>query len=95
METIAQQVTRVITEMADLTGYPAPDDAEIKPETHLFNDIGFDSLDAIETVMAIEAEFDIDLPDADIENVVTVQGAIDVVRKHCPQRAATEEAAAK
>ena len=47
-------------------------EAEIKPETKLKDDLGADSLDLFEMVMALEEEFGIEIPSEDLENIVTV-----------------------
>ncbi|KAN0060249.1 mitochondrial acyl carrier protein [Thecaphora frezii] len=45
------------------------------------NDLGLDSLDAVEVVMAIEEEFNIEIPDAEADNITTIQQAIDYISK--------------
>ena len=45
------------------------------------DDLGADSLDTIEIVMAVEECFDIEIPDEDAEKITTVQGAIDYIKK--------------
>lgn len=47
-------------------------EAEIKPETKFKDDLGADSLDLFEMVMALEEEFGIEIPSEDLENIVTV-----------------------
>jgi len=56
--------------------------AEITNSASLVNDLGADSLDSVELVMALEVEFDMDIPDEDAENITTVQQAIDYVVAH-------------
>jgi acyl carrier protein len=53
---------------------------EFKPTDHLANDLGFDSLDLIEMVMAIEDEFGIEISDEDADKIGTVQQAVDYVK---------------
>lgn len=48
------------------------DAAECKPEARLLEDLGADSLDVVELIMAIEEEFSIEIPDEDAENLTTV-----------------------
>lgn len=48
------------------------DAAECKPEARLLEDLGADSLDVVELIMAVEEEFDIEIPDEDAENLATV-----------------------
>jgi acyl carrier protein len=46
-----------------------------------FSELGFDSLDNLELIMAFESEFSIKIPDADMEKILTVQDAIDYISK--------------
>ena len=55
------------------------DEIEVKPETHLMKDLEADSLDAVEIIMAIEDEFDIEVPDEDAEKFQTVNDIISYV----------------
>ena len=57
------------------------DAAQVKPEASFIEDLGADSLDTVEFVMALEEEFDIDIPDEEAEKITTVQSAIDYVTK--------------
>ena len=57
------------------------DAAAVKPEASFIEDLGADSLDTVELVMALEEDFDIELPDEEAENITTVQSAIDYVTK--------------
>ncbi len=52
---------------------------DVKPEASFVEDLGADSLDTVELVMALEEEFDIEIPDEDAEKITTVQSAIDYV----------------
>lgn len=52
---------------------------EVKPERSFIDDLGADSLDIVELVMAIEKEFSIEIPDEDAEKISTVQDAIDYI----------------
>lgn len=49
---------------------------EVKPESHFIEDLGADSLDTVELVMALEEEFNIEIPDEDAEKLTTVGEAI-------------------
>ena len=53
---------------------------EVKPEASFIDDLGADSLDTVELVMALEEEFSIEIPDEDAERIVTVQDAIDYIK---------------
>ncbi len=58
------------------------DAAAIKPETSFVDDLGADSLDVVELIMAIEEAFDIEIPDTDAESIVTVQDAVEYLKNH-------------
>ena len=58
------------------------DAAEVVPSASFVDDLGADSLDTVELVMAFEEAFDLEIPDEDAEKVRTVQDAIDYVGKH-------------
>lgn len=51
----------------------------VKPEASFANDLGADSLDTVELVMALEEEFDIEIPDEAAEGIATVQAAVDYI----------------
>ncbi len=55
---------------------------EVTPEAAFIDDLGADSLDTVELVMALEEEFDIEIPDEDAEKITTVEGAIKYVKEH-------------
>ena len=55
---------------------------EIKNESSFIDDLGADSLDTVELVMALEEEFDIEISDDEAENISTVQSAIDYINKN-------------
>ena len=57
------------------------DAAQVKPEASFIEDLGADSLDTVELVMALEEEFDIEIPDEEAEKITTVESAIDYVTK--------------
>lgn len=58
------------------------DDAEVKNESSFIDDLGADSLDTVELVMALEEEFGTEIPDEEAEKITTVQLAIDYVNAH-------------
>ena len=58
------------------------DEAEVTTGASFVDDLGADSLDRVELVMALEEAFDLEIPDEDAEKISTVQGAIDYVEKH-------------
>ncbi|MGA7278036.1 MAG: acyl carrier protein [Desulfocapsaceae bacterium] len=54
---------------------------KVVPEASFVDDLGADSLDLVELIMAMEEKFDIEIPDEDAEKIVTVQDAVDYVAK--------------
>ena len=58
------------------------DEKEAHPEASFIDDLGADSLDTVELVMAFEEEFDIEIPDEDAEKILTVKDAIAYVENH-------------
>jgi acyl carrier protein len=56
----------------------------VKPEASFANDLGADSLDTVELVMALEEEFDIEIPDEAAEGIATVQAAVDYIKEKTP-----------
>lgn len=57
-------------------------EADVKIESSFVDDLGADSLDTVELVMALEEEFECEIPDEDAEKITTVQQAIDYVNSH-------------
>ncbi len=55
---------------------------EVTDEASFIDDLGADSLDTVELVMALEEEFDIEIPDEDAEKITKVKEAIDYVKEH-------------
>jgi acyl carrier protein len=55
------------------------DAAKIIPEANFTDDLGADSLDVVELVMALEEEFEIEIPDEEAEKLLTVQSVIDYI----------------
>lgn len=56
------------------------DPAEVKEDSKFIEDLGADSLDVVELVMALEEKFDIEIPDEEAEKITTVKSAIDYVQ---------------
>jgi acyl carrier protein len=65
-------------------------ESEIKAESHYVDDLGADSLDTVELVMALEEEFDTEIPDEDAEKILTVQDTVDYIRSHTAASATKE-----
>ena len=55
---------------------------DVKNESKFIDDLGADSLDTVELVMALEEEFETEIPDEDAEKITTVQEAIDYINKN-------------
>lgn len=55
---------------------------EVTPEASFLDDLGADSLDIVELIMAFEEEFDMEIPDEQAENINTVQNVIDYIEEH-------------
>jgi len=62
------------------------DPNEITPEASFIDDLGADSLDTVELVMAFEEEFDIEIPDEDAEKLTTVGKAMDYLKKRLSEK---------
>ncbi|WVR06508.1 acyl carrier protein [Kwoniella sp. DSM 27419] len=68
-----------------LKSFEKVDGAKLSPSASFTSDLGLDSLDAVEVVMAIEEEFAIEIPDAEADEITTVQKAIDYVSHRIKQ----------
>lgn len=76
MSDIEQKVKDIIVEQLGV------DAGEVKPEASFVNDLGADSLDTVELVMALEESFDMEIPDEEAEKIQTVGQAIDYIKNH-------------
>ncbi|MDR0633878.1 MAG: acyl carrier protein [Azoarcus sp.] len=76
MSDIEQRVRKIVAEQL------GANEAEIKNESSFSDDLGADSLDNVELVMALEEEFECEIPDEEAEKITTVQQAIDYVTAH-------------
>jgi len=76
MSDIEQRVRKIVAEQLGVV------EAEIKNEASFVTDLGADSLDTVELVMALEEEFECEIPDEEAEKITTVQQAIDYVNAH-------------
>ncbi len=75
MGDIEERVIKIICEQLNV---PKED---VVPEASFVDDLGADSLDQVELIMAMEEEFDISVPDEDAEKIVTVKDAIEYIKK--------------
>jgi acyl carrier protein len=75
MADLFDQVKEVIVEQLNV----APE--EVKPEAKFVEDLGADSLDVVEMIMALEEKFEIEIPDSEAEKIQTVQDVVDYIQK--------------
>ena len=73
---LIEEVKEVVVEQLNVN----PD--EVKEESKFVEDLGADSLDVVELVMALEEKFDIEIPDTDAEKIITVNDAIQYIEAH-------------
>jgi acyl carrier protein len=71
---IEQRVKEIIVEQLGV------EEDEVSPEASFIDDLGADSLDTVELVMAFEEEFNIEIPDEDAEGITTVQDAVEYIK---------------
>jgi acyl carrier protein len=76
MENIEQRVKKIVAEQLGVN------EADVKIESSFVDDLGADSLDTVELVMALEEEFETEIPDEEAEKITTVKEAIDFINKH-------------
>jgi acyl carrier protein len=72
---VAEKIKQIVSEQLGV------DDGEVTPSASFVDDLGADSLDTVELVMAFEEAFEIEIPDEDAEKIRTVQDAITYVEK--------------
>jgi len=75
MSEVAEKVKKIISEQLDVS------EDDVVLTASFVDDLGADSLDQVELIMAMEEEFDITIPDEDAEKIATVQDAIDYINK--------------
>ena len=75
MASVEERVKQIIVEQLGV------DEAEVTPTASFVDDLGADSLDTVELVMALEEEFEIEIPDEDAEKITTVQQAIEYINE--------------
>ena len=73
---VADKVKSIIVEQLGV------DEEEVTPDASFVDDLGADSLDTVELVMALEEEFDTEIPDEQAEKIQTVGQAIDYIKAH-------------
>lgn len=76
MEQIVERVRKVVVDQLGV------DEANVKLESSFVEDLGADSLDAVELVMALEEEFECEIPDEEAEKITTVESAVNYIVAH-------------
>ena len=76
MASVEERVKQIIVEQLGV------DEGEVTPTASFVDDLGADSLDTVELVMAFEEAFGIEIPDEDSEKITTVKDAVDYIGKH-------------
>lgn len=75
MSDIEEKIRNIICEQLDVA------EEDVVPTASFVDDLGADSLDQVELIMAMEEEFDVSIPDEDAENIATVKDAIEYIEK--------------
>jgi acyl carrier protein len=81
MSNIEERVKKIVAEQLSVK------EDEIENGSSFVDDLGADSLDTVELVMALEEEFETEIPDEDAEKIATVQAAIDYINANLPDAA--------
>ena len=76
MENVEQRIKKIVAEQLGVN------EADVKSESSFVDDLGADSLDTVELVMALEEEFECEIPDEEAEKINTVQQAVDYINSH-------------
>ena len=76
MSSIEDRVEKIVCEQLGVK------DEDVKPSAAFVEDLGADSLDTVELVMALEEEFETEIPDEEAEKITTVQLACDYINEH-------------
>lgn len=74
MSTIEERVKKIVVEQLGVK------EEDVSAEASFVDDLGADSLDTVELVMALEEEFDLEIPDEEAEKISTVQAAVDYIK---------------
>jgi acyl carrier protein len=78
MSNIEERVKKIVVEQLGVK------EEEVNASSSFVDDLGADSLDTVELVMALEEEFETEIPDEEAEKITTVQQAIDYINAHLP-----------
>ena len=76
MSSLEEKVKKIIAEQLSVS------EDQITPQASFVEDLGADSLDTVELVMALEEEFECEIPDEEAEKITSVQQAIDYIKAH-------------
>jgi acyl carrier protein len=76
MSSVEERVKKIVVEQLGVN------ESQVAPSASFVDDLGADSLDTVELVMALEEEFDCEIPDEEAEKITTVQQAIDYINSH-------------
>lgn len=76
MSSIEEQVKSIVAEQLGVK------EEEVTNDASFVDDLGADSLDTVELVMALEEEFETEIPDEEAEKITTVQQAVDYIKEH-------------
>lgn len=79
MENVEPRVKKIVAEQLGVN------ETEVKSDSSFVDDLGADSLDTVELVMALEEEFNCEIPDEEAEKITTVQQAVDYVTSNVKQ----------
>lgn len=85
MSTIEERVKKVVVTQLEIK------EEEATMEASFVDDLGADSLDTVELVMALEEEFDTEIPDEEAEKIRTIQQAVDYIKQHQAETENSEE----
>ena len=80
MATVDERVKKIIAEQLGV------EEDEVTPEASFVEDLGADSLDTVELVMALEEEFGIEIPDEDAEKITRVREAVEYIESHSKKK---------
>jgi acyl carrier protein len=80
MEPVADRVKKIIVDQLGV------EEETVTPEASFVDDLGADSLDTVELVMALEEEFGIEIPDEDAEKITRVKEAIGYIEQHATKK---------
>lgn len=76
MSSVEDRVKKIVVEQLGVK------EEDVKPEASFVDDLGADSLDTVELVMALEEEFECEIPDEEAEKITTVQEAVNYINAH-------------